>query len=249
MTANPKKRPAASPTQGNVRKRPAGAARTPAAAAPARSEGADASGMRVWAEGLDLGPDDGETAKVGTVYLITFARLLRAADVSFELRNPTTLTRQDILDAVLDALENPIRNRFATGRPREQEGPFVLKLLVVRELHADGSVHFHVGLKLSCNARFAAARRTLETRHGLASHWSSSHTQWWSVVRYLTHTNPPKKLVVDGDRLVWSAPGVEFDVFEDAQELFQAKAWTQRRQKTDAESGSQPSTRPFSKGF
>ena len=67
MTANPKKLPAASFTQGNVRKRPAGAARTPAAAAPARSEGADASGMRVWAEGLDLGPDDGETAKVGTV--------------------------------------------------------------------------------------------------------------------------------------------------------------------------------------
>ena len=79
--------------------------------------------MRAWAEGLDFRPDDGETAKVGTVYLITFARLLRAADVSFELRNPTTLTRQDILDAVLDALENPIRNRFATGRPREQKYP------------------------------------------------------------------------------------------------------------------------------
>ena len=43
MTANPKKRPAASPTQGNVRERPAGAARTPAAAAPARRKGADAS--------------------------------------------------------------------------------------------------------------------------------------------------------------------------------------------------------------
>ena len=46
MTANPKKRPAAPLTQGNVRKRPAGAARNPAAAAPVRSEGADASGMR-----------------------------------------------------------------------------------------------------------------------------------------------------------------------------------------------------------
>jgi hypothetical protein len=66
MTANPKKRPAASPTQGNVRKRPAGAARNPAAAAPVRSEGADASGIRAWADGLNLGPDDGETAKVGT---------------------------------------------------------------------------------------------------------------------------------------------------------------------------------------
>ena len=178
MTANPKKRPAASSSQGNVRKRPAGDASNPAAAASVRSEGADACGLRAWAEGLDLGPEDGETARVGTVYLITFARLLRAADVSFELRNPTTLSRQDILDAVLDSLENPIRNRFAPGRHREQEGPFVLKLLVVRELHADGSVHFHVGVKLSCNARFAAARRTLETRHGLASHWSSSHTQW-----------------------------------------------------------------------
>ena len=56
MTANPKKRPAASHTQGNVRKRPAGAARNPAAAAPALSEGADASGMRARAEGAQKYP-------------------------------------------------------------------------------------------------------------------------------------------------------------------------------------------------
>ena len=56
MTANPKKLPAASFTQGNVRKRPAGAARNPAAAAPALSEGADASGMRAWAEGAQKYP-------------------------------------------------------------------------------------------------------------------------------------------------------------------------------------------------
>ena len=47
MTANPKKLPAASFTQGNVRKRPAGAARNPAAAAPARSDGAHLDALRV----------------------------------------------------------------------------------------------------------------------------------------------------------------------------------------------------------
>ena len=47
MTAIPKKRPAASHTQGNVKKRPAGAARNPAAAAPARSDGAHLGALRV----------------------------------------------------------------------------------------------------------------------------------------------------------------------------------------------------------
>ena len=39
----------------------------------------------------------------------------------------------------------------------------------------------------------------------------------------MTHTSA-KKLAVDSHLIFWSAPGIDFNVFEDAQEAFQAKA-------------------------
>ena len=115
-----------------------------------------------------------------------------------------------------------------------------------REAHPDGSHHYHVAVKLRVNQRFSAAKRTLVSRHGLPSHWSADHTQWCSAVRYCVYTSP-KKTVVDRDRLVWAAVGHNFDPFEDAQESFNAKAWTKRRQQAAAEAPAQGAKEHFTK--
>ena len=54
-------------------------------------------------------------------------------------------------------------------------------------------------------------------------------------MRYCLYTNPPKKLEVDTERLPWVAAGLTFDVFREAQESFQVKAWNQRRETKDIE--------------
>jgi len=205
--------------------------------------------LPTWYQALEIGGQEDVNAHARTVYLVTFSRILNSTlENTAHLRNLENLSREEVKACVINALEDPEPNRVAGGRPRSDEDKLTVeKVIVVRETHADGTFHFHVGVKLSSQSRFAAARRTLATRHGLASHWSSSHTQWWSVVRYMTHTNPPHKPHVDGERLVWSAPGVLFDVFEDAQERFLAKAWTKRREHKDEEAGSKTSRTTFSK--
>ena len=102
------------------------------------------------------------------------------------------LTREQIRFAVYDAIAKPDATTSG-GRPRvERAAPLVVKMLAVRETHSDDSYHFHVAVKLSSNQRFSAAKRTLLIRYGLPSHWSTSHSQWWSAVRYCTHTTAKK---------------------------------------------------------
>ena len=152
-----------------------------------------------WAAQLELGLEKGSAKS--EVFLVTFARVLaQTLAAAPHLRDVSALSRQEVLDAVWDSLERPDVNPSG-GRPRAPDaGPLVQKELVVKEKHADGTFHFHVAVKLSSQHRFLAAKRTLLSRHGLASHWSSSHTQWWSALRYCVYTSA-KKAEVDTDRL------------------------------------------------
>ena len=186
--------------------------------------------MQEWATSLDLGLET--SSQISTVYLVTFSRLLASTLAAApHLRDPGQLTRELLREYVWKAFEEPAVTGRG-GRPRGARAePLVLKLLVVRELHSDDSVHFHVAVKLSQEMRFLPAKRTLRTRNGLASHWSSSHHQWFSVVRYCTHATT-RKPVVDTEKLCWSAPGVVFVTFEDAQDEFNAAAWTKRREQS-----------------
>ena len=53
---------------------------------------------------------------------------------------------------------------------------------------------------------------------GRRDHWSLTHTQWWSAVRYCVYTTPQRP---EGDdaRIPWSLPDVPFDPSEDAQDF------------------------------
>lgn len=242
-----------------IKKRPAAAMKRPVSA-PTRASYSDEPELPAAApssdnvvstfrQAFDIDPQEDVKAHARKVYLVTFSRILESTlQNSAHLRSPEDLSREEVRGALVDALENPDVNHVGGGRPRDDENRLtVLKALVVREMHADSSVHFHAGVKLSCQSRFAAAKKTLAARYGLASHWSASHTEWCSVVRYMTHTSSPHKPEVDSERLVWSAPGVNFDVFEDAQEPFVAKAWTRRRQHKDEAAETSTSKHNFSK--
>ena len=241
-----------------MRRRPAAAVlRRPAAAPPAAVPApvaAEQPGqfawphLLAWAKLLELGPETLKDSTGQYVYLVTLSRVLASTlDAAPHLCDPSGWSRQQVLDAVWDAMENPCVTTRG-GRPRDAEqGGIILKEIVVREKHTDESYHFHVGLHLRTKQRFLAAKRTLLERHRLASHWSSSHTQWWSIMRYLVYTSETKKAEVDAERLLWSLPGVVFDPFEDAQEGFQAKAWNARREKKAMEAPALHQSETFSK--
>ena len=170
-------------------RRPAAAVlRRPAAAAPVAVPApvvAEQPGqfawphLLAWAKLLELGPETLKDSTGQYVYLVTLSRVLASTlDAAPHLCDPSGWSRQQVLDAVWDAMENPCVTTRG-GRPRDAEqGGIILKEIVVREKHTDEGYHFHVGLHLRTKQRFLAAKRTLLERHRLASHWSSSHTQW-----------------------------------------------------------------------
>lgn len=121
-----------------------------------------------------------------SIYLVTISRVLDAelAD-GRQYKDLEGMSRQDIADAVRDALLNPALTALG-GRKRSDgtSASLVTLLVVFMELHADGSVHFHIVVRLTKTFRFNAAKKTLCERHCLPSHWSCSHTHLWSALRY-----------------------------------------------------------------
>ena len=94
-----------------------------------------------------------------------------------------------------------------------------MKLVVVKE----EPLHFHVALKLKGGSRFLPMKQALRNRSGFASHWSTSHTQFWSAVRYLVFTTD-RKVTVDSEPLQWTKTGVLMNLYEEAQEPWNAQA-------------------------
>jgi hypothetical protein len=86
-------------------------------------------------------------------------------------------------------------------------------------------VHFHVALLGSRCFRFLSLKRALLERHGLASHWSSSHVGYWSAVRYGFMPTPRKPASeIDPEPLRWAAGGLHPPLFEASQEPVTARA-------------------------
>ena len=93
--------------------------------------------------------------------------------------------------------------------------------------------HYHAALKLSRQARCSPLKTTLQERHGLASHWSTTHSQWWSAVRY-GFLPSDRKQDVDKNPLVHS-PSRELDLLEESQEPWTAAVHQARRLKAARE--------------
>ena len=178
------------------------------------------------------------------MYLVTASRILASTADATGLQDPSAITRAQFLEHLRDAIQNPVI--AATGRPRERGPPQLLKIAVFREYHKDGSVHLHAAVKLSGQERFAGMKAAMRQRHNLATHWSCSHAQFWSAVRYGTIGNSLKK-DVDKDPVTWCADGKAMDLFYESQEPFNASAMRLRREKADKEAAAASSKQTFTK--
>lgn len=166
------------------------------------------------------------------VYLATVANVrpeTLAADQT--LQDVAALSRQDVATCFRDAFDNPLQNGKG-GRPCARNGPVVRRLVVVRESHSSGLPHFHVALQLRSQRCFLPAKKTLRARHKLAVHFSCSHTQFWSALRYCV-VPTLQKTEVDPAPFSWSSSNEEMDLYELAQRPFTAAGWKRRREAAD----------------
>ena len=172
------------------------------------------------------------------VYLVTFAALVNEKACQEGLKDVHDMSREGILDAVLDAVGNPCWDARG-GRPRKHINK-VLKMVVAKEQHQDGTWHFHVAIRLKEKAQWAGFKNALLQRHRLASHWSEYHSEWWSAVRYVYYTTP-KKPVVDKGYVIFIAGGEIFDdatqrdrwMVAQSEEGWNAAALRHRREQAD----------------
>ena len=170
------------------------------------------------------------------IYFVTISRVLETISPVgvLEFQDISKMTREDVAKAIRDAFDNPLPSGARGGRPRSSEDSAVALVIVFQEQHADGSVHYHVVVKLLRQQRFISAKRTLRERHGLPSHFSCTHSQLWSAVRY-GYVGTPKKPEVDEEPYYWTHDGAEVDLFELSQRPFHADHWRKRREAKDKE--------------
>ena len=167
------------------------------------------------------------------VYLVTISRVLPDGGHRPGVADLTTMTSQQIGDAVRLALDFPRPPGYRGGRPPARAEGLVQKLVAFRELHADGTPHFHVAVKLRQAVRWASTKATLKERSGLPSHWSSSHTQFWSAVRY-GFMPSEKKPVVDASPYQWvPVDAAALNLSEESQRPFSADLWKRRREQAE----------------
>ena len=187
-------------------------------------------------------PQEPKAARM--VFLVTFSALVSTKEeeqMPEVSQNPSTgqgqtailkdvseMTREAIRDAVLDAVREPIWGKQRGGRPRSR-AQRVVKLVVFRERHKNHKFHFHVALKVAIECQWGGFSQALRERHGLASHWSTSHSQWWSAVRYGYKTTE-KKRTVDKEYLVYSADGKSLSMDKEADEPWMADVRRKRRE-------------------
>ena len=191
--------------------------------------------QRIAAVLADLG--EGAASSKIRVHLVTLSRVLPETAEHCGLRDVNTMTREEIANCVWKAFDDPappVQGR--AGRPRTRQEPIVKKLVVFQEKHADGDSHFHVAVLLQQPRTFAAAKRSLLARDSLPAHFSTTHTQWWSAIRY-GHIPTLKKPHVDPQPLTWAESGGwgSLDLFAESQRPWAAHCWVQRREESEKE--------------
>ena len=212
-----RKRPAAAALFEPARKRPS--SNTPPALAPVLPD---------W-----YGESNEESQN--QVYLVTAAKLVNekedvehaGGDAPPPPKDPASISKMEFRKALQDSIANPIRDGRRGGRPPTR----TLEIDVyVGAMEGElGRQHHQAALKLfDAKHRFLPFKAAMRWRHGIATHWSTSHTQLWSTVRYL-HCTTAHKPVVDRRPELWTRDGRKLNLHEGSQEPFQAGAWNQKR--------------------
>ena len=98
----------------------------------------------------------------------------------------------------------------------------------------EAHVHYHVALKAESSFRFAPVKKALLTKFGLASHWSCTHSGYWSPIKYCTMPSPSKPLAsLDSRPVLWSQKGKHPDLHVCRHEPATAAAMCAKRQRKE----------------
>ena len=185
------------------------------------------------------------------VYLVTLPHPKQAVSSDgFRLVAPEALTKGEVLRRVLDSLREPL---YIDGRSLAHGGQAVqvLRMGVWRELHKQGAgddkprAHDHLPVLAAKQFRYLPVKRALLQRFGLASHWSCTHTGYWSAVRYLTMPSPAKPmLALDPCPLLWAASGPHPPLHECCHEPLTAEALRRKRLRAEAAAAEEGEAEP-----
>ena len=138
------------------------------------------------------GEDAGAKKKV---YLVTLSHPQRThSQDGFQLVAPGSLLKTEVLEKFLDSCRRPL---YQAANLTGSDRVMVDKVSVHRELHKETEndqafEHDHLPVLAFNSFRFLPVKRALLQRHGLASHWSTTHTGQWSALRYLVVPSPAK---------------------------------------------------------
>ena len=158
------------------------------------------------AEEESIGEEEETASK--RVYLVTFSHPKAAtAKDGAALRAPSSYTRKQIAEAMLDAVEKTNGSRLT---------PLRLQLMCVfREKHGSGALRDHLGLLAARAFRFRPLKLVLLRDYGLASHWSCTHEGYASCVAY-GYMATPKKPQAELDKEAYLWPEDKHPLLEEA---------------------------------
>ena len=150
---------------------------------------------------------------------------------------PGTLSHEELLTRVLEACAAPIS---ASPNPSAVSHHVALSTAAVfLEFHkAEGAdqpcCHYHVAVKADTCFRFAPVKKALQEKFGLASHWSCTHTGYWSPVKYCAVPSPKKtRSMLDPRPLLWSRAGAHPSLHLCCHEPQTASAMRAKRQRKE----------------
>ena len=205
--------------------------------------------LQVVVVGADVGPEAGSD-KGKEVYLVTLPHPKTTySSCGKELVAPETLTRDRVLEIFRTCCERPV---YMDARSIQGGRPVPLKYVCVfREMHKEdvagvAHAHYHIGVVAARSFMFLPVKRAL-LNFGLASHWSSSHNGYWSIIRYLWWPSPPKKPdgCIDRQAVKWAASGMKHPDFDEScTEPLTAKALGAKRLKVDRQAAAEDEVAP-----
>lgn len=148
------------------------------------------------------------------VYMVTFPHPKASHSAcGRKLVAPGSLEKKQILECLLDACKNPV---YSDARSLARKSEVHLKHAGIwREFHQpdpSGEVHPHDHAPVLAQRKrqffFLPVKKALLSRHGLATHWSCTHSGYWSAIRYVSVATPKKpEGTLDLEPELWSAVG------------------------------------------
>lgn len=170
------------------------------------------------------------------VYLITCSHPVQSHASSGEaLRPPSSYSREHLLHALLDSCQEPVYDKG--NGSKALGGVRLRRCLIAAEYHkagADGQAnrHYHVAVQAYVSFRFGAVKAALLSRHGIATHWSTTHLGYWSALSYLVRPSEKKPASsLDPQPLAWHIDGLKEDLRELSQRPTTASSLAARREK------------------